>query len=176
MNTPCVYKQEAKNSLYSTADSPSGFLLHYSRMPRGPGSRNSERCAVFQAFARAVPSIYNAIPIFTTCPVLKHPPRHTSRHFFYEGLPHPRVVTHPLFTTLEPMEKSTPVPRGFAYLFASPPMTISLLTAWPVPLSKPSKTTKQDLSLLNLYPGLYAPLSFSKQPAKQSILISQKER
>lgn len=54
------------------------------------GSGNSELCAVFQAFAHAVPSTCNAIPVFTTCLVLKHPLWLKSHHLFFEGLPDPR--------------------------------------------------------------------------------------
>lgn len=54
---------------------------------QAPGILNDVQ--FFLAFAHAVPSIYNAIPIFTTCPVLKPPPWHMSHTSSMKDFPIP---------------------------------------------------------------------------------------
>lgn len=121
MNTPCAYKQEAKTSLYPVADSPSSFLsAHGNLTPFGPGSscrlQEFRTTCSFSGFAPAIPSIYSAIPVSITCPVLKPPSWLKSCHLFYEDFPILEGVNmYLLFTTLEiyPMEESTLVARQF---------------------------------------------------------------
>lgn len=109
------------------------------------GSGNSELCAVFQAFAHAVPSTCNAIPVFTTCLVLKHPSWLKSHHLFFEGLPYPRRHDCTSFVHHRGILQRSLLwgLRGFFFcMFAPLPTSIHLLTAWTVPPRKLSKTIK----------------------------------
>lgn len=149
MNTPCAYKQEAKNPLCSTAGSASGLLSplqSYAPWPRltlqAPGILNCMQ--FFRPLLMPFPSStmpFQSSPLVLYLNILHGSSCVTSS---MKDFPTPEGVTlHPLFTTLElyPVEKSTPVPMGSVYMLAPPPMSrVSYELCLSANPQKPSET------------------------------------